>query len=153
MKSSERKQVLVFSMLIILLAQINLHIFASNVRVSMGVLLLPVLVFLHRRIPVLPIAVLAGLGVCLSRALIHSVMRSFELSAFADFYPELVFYVFYGLMFHFHCHRHDYRIPHRRCYAALFLMDYLANLLEMICKAADEETNLKKVLDEAVLVV
>lgn len=134
MKSSERKQVLVFSMLIILLAQINLHIFASNFRVSMGVLLLPVLVFLHRRIPVLPIAVLAGLGVCLSRALIHSVMRSFELSAFADFYPELVFYVFYGLMFHFHCHRHDYRIPHRRCYAALFLMDYLANLLEMICR-------------------
>lgn len=74
---------------------------------------------------------LAGLGVCLSRVLIRSVMRFFELSAFADYSPELVFYFVYGLMFHFYCRRHDYLIPHRHCYVALFLMDYLANLLEM----------------------
>ena len=43
-QSSKRKQTLSFSIFIILLAQINLDIFATNFRVSMGIVLLPILV-------------------------------------------------------------------------------------------------------------
>ena len=53
-QSSKRKQTLSFSIFIILLAQINLNIFASNFRVSMGILLLPILVFLYQKIAVMP---------------------------------------------------------------------------------------------------
>ena len=49
METSDKKQILTFSIFIILLAQINLDIFASNFRVSMGVMLLPVLIFLYQK--------------------------------------------------------------------------------------------------------
>ena len=90
-QSSKRKQTLSFSIFIILLAQINLDIFATNFRVSMGIVLLPILVFLYQRIAVIPTMLLSGAGVYLSRVLIHSVQYGFAAHTLGDFFPELIF--------------------------------------------------------------
>lgn len=133
-KSSPKKQMLSFSIFIILLAQINLDIFASNFRVSMGILLFPILIFLYRQIAVLPITLLAGAGVYLSRVLIHSLQYGFVPHALADFFPELIFYYVYGSIFHLYFRKRDFKLPHKGCYIALFFMDYLANLTELVCR-------------------
>ena len=133
-KPSGRKQILSFSIFIILLAQINLDIFASNFRVSMGILLLPILIFLYQKIPVLPITLLAGSGVYLSRVLIHSLQCGFEAHALLDFFPELIFYYVYGSLFFLYFRKQDYKLPHKGCYVVLFFMDYLANLTELVCR-------------------
>lgn len=133
-KPSGKKQILSFSIFIILLAQINLDIFASNFRVSMGILLLPVLIFLYQRIAVMPVMLLAGAGVYLSRVLIFSLQYGFAAHALLDFFPELIFYYIYGSLFHFYFRKYDFKLPHKGCYIALFFMDYLANLTELICR-------------------
>ena len=133
-KSSPKKQILSFSVFIILLAQINLDIFASNFRVSMGILLLPILIFLYQAIAITPVVLLAGAGVYLSRVLIYSFQYGFAPHALLDFFPELIFYYVYGCLFQLYFRRHDYQLPHRGCYLVLFLMDYLANLTELICR-------------------
>ena len=133
-KSSPQKQIFSFSIFIILLAQINLDIFASNFRVSMGILLLPILIFLYRQIAVLPIILLAGAGVYLSRVLIYSLQYGLAPHTFSDFFPELIFYYVYGSLFHLYFRKHDFKLPHKGCYIALFFMDYLANLTELICR-------------------
>ena len=133
-KSSRKKQILSFSIFIILLAQINLDIFASNFRVSMGILLLPILVFLYQKIAVMPTMLLSGIGVYLSRVLFYSFQYGFAPHSLHDFFPELIFYYVYGGLFEFHFRRHDYKLPHNRCYFALFFMDYLANLTELVCR-------------------
>ena len=133
-QSSKRKQTLSFSIFIILLAQINLDIFASNFRVSMGILLLPILVFLYQKIAVIPTMLLAGTGVYLSRVLIHSLQYRFAPHTLVDFFPELIFYYVYGSLFYLYFRRHDFKLPHRNCYIALFFMDYIANFTELICR-------------------
>ena len=133
-KASGRNQILSFSIFIILLAQINLDIFASNFRVSMGILLLPILIFLYQKILVLPITLLAGSGVYLSRVLIYSLQCGFEAHALLDFFPELIFYYVYGSLFFLYFRKQDYKLPHKGCYVALFFMDYLANLTELVCR-------------------
>ena len=133
-KPSKRKQILSFSIFIILLAQINLDIFASNFRVSMGILLLPILIFLYQKIAVMPIILVAGTGVYLSRVLIYSLQYGFAPHALADFFPELIFYYVYGSLFHLYFRKRDFKLPHSGCYIALFFMDYLANLTELICR-------------------
>jgi two-component system sensor histidine kinase YcbA len=134
MRTSQKKQVLSFSIFIILLAQINLDIFASNFRVSMGVLLLPILIFLYQKIAVLPIVLLSGFGVYLSRVLIHGLQHAFSYQSLLDFFPELIFYYVYGCLFFLYFRKIDYKLPHRQCYLALFFMDYFANLSELICR-------------------
>lgn len=134
MRISQKKQVLSFSIIIILLAQISLDIFASNFRVSMGILLLPILVFLYQKISILPIIVLAGSGVYLSRVLLHALKYEFSYQSLLAFFPELIFYYVYGCLFFLYFRKKDYKLPHKHCYIALFFMDYLANLLELICR-------------------
>ena len=134
MRTSQKKQVLSFSIFIILLAQINLDIFASNFRVSMGILLLPILIFLYQKIAVLPIVLLAGSGVYLSRVLIHGLRHAFSYQSLLDFFPELIFYYVYGCLFFLYFRKMDYKLPHNQCYIALFFMDYFANLSELICR-------------------
>ena len=133
-QSSKRKQTLSFSIFIILLAQINLDIFATNFRVSMGILLLPILVFLYQKIAVIPTILLSGAGVYLSRVLIHSLQYGFAPHTLADFFPELIFYYVYGSLFYLYFRRHDFKLPHRHCYIALFFMDYMANFTELLCR-------------------
>lgn len=133
-KPPRRKQILSFSIFIILLAQVNLDIFASNFRVSMGILLLPILVFLYQKIAIMPTMLLSGVGVYLSRVLIYSLQYGFATHTLADFFPELIFYYVYGSLFHLYFHKHDFKLPHRNCYIALFFMDYLANLTELVCR-------------------
>jgi len=133
-KSSKRKRILSFSIFIILLAQINLDIVASNFRVSMGILLLPILIFLNQSISVVPIISLAGAGVYLSRVLIYSLQYRFAPHVLLDFFPELIFYYVYGSLFNLYFRKHDYKLPHKGCYLALFFMDYLANLTELVCR-------------------
>ena len=132
--ASKRKQILSFSIFIILLAQINLDIFASNFRVSMGILLLPILIFLYKKIAVMPVILLAGAGVYLSRVLLYSLQNEFAANTLWDFFPELIFYYVYGSLFTLHFRKHDYELPHKGCYYVLFFMDYLANLTELICR-------------------
>ena len=134
MNTSPKKQVLSFSIFIILLAQINLDIFASNFRVSMGILLLPILVFLYQKIAVLPIVLLSGAGVYLSRVLIHALQYEFASQSLLDFFPELIFYYVYGYLFFQYFQKREYKLPHKHCYIALFFMDYLANFSELICR-------------------
>ena len=133
-QSSKQKQTLSFSIFIILLAQINLDIFATNFRVSMGIVLLPILIFLYQKIAVIPTVLLSGAGVYLSRVLIHCVQYGFAAHTLGDFFPELIFYYVYGSLFHLYFRRHDFKLPHRNCYIALFFMDYMANFTELICR-------------------
>ena len=132
--TSPKKQILSFSILIVLLAQINLDIFASNFRVSMGILLLPILIFLYQAIAVTPIVLLAGAGVYLSRVLIHSLQYGFAVHSLLDFFPELIFYYVYGGLFQLHFRKHSYKLPHSGCFLALIFMDFLANLTELVCR-------------------
>ena len=134
MKPSQKKQILSFSIFIILLAQISLDIFASNFRVSMGILLLPILIFLYQKIAVIPIMLVAGTGVYLSRVLIYGLQYGFAAHSLADFFPELIFYYVYGSLFTLYFRNHDYKLPHQNCYLVLFSLDYLANLTELIVR-------------------
>ena len=77
-KSSPKKQILSFSIFIILLAQISLDIFASNFRVSMGILLLPILVFLYQKIAIMPTILLAGIGAGVYRDAEDAVKRTYR---------------------------------------------------------------------------
>ena len=134
MRTSQKKQILSFSIFVILLAQISLDIFASNFRVSMGILLLPILIFLYQKISVMPIVLLAGSGVYLSRVLLHGLQYGFSYQSLLDFFPELIFYYVYGCLFFLYFRKKEYKLPHKHCYAALFFMDYFANLSELICR-------------------
>ena len=134
MNTASRKQILTFGIYVILLAQLNVDIFTSNFRVSLGILLLPVLIYLYHEIPVMPIALVSGVGVFVSRVFIQSLRYGFAVGDIPAFFPEFVFYLVYGLLLSGYFRRKEFKMPHPHCYIPLFVMDYLANLSELLCR-------------------
>lgn len=131
---AQKKQILVLSIFIILAAQINFDVFTNHFRVSMGILLFPIFVFLFQKIPLIPITLLSGTGVLLSRVIISSLRYGFVFERFLDFFPELIFYFIYGFASYFYFRANDYKLQSRHCFPILFFMDYTANLFELLCR-------------------
>lgn len=133
---SHKKQVFTLSIFIILAAQINFDVFTSHFRVSMGILLFPIFVFLFQKIPLIPITILSGTGVLLSRVIISSLRYGFTVNTFFDFFPELIFYLIYGFASFFYFKANEYKLQSRHCFPILFLMDYTANFFELLVPSA-----------------
>lgn len=128
------KQPITLSLFIILAARINIDVFTSYFRVSMGILLFPIYILLFQKIPLIPITILSGTGVLLSRTIISGLANGFDLLSFANFFPELIFYLVYGLASYIYFRANDYKIPGKFCYPFLFLIDYAANFAELSCR-------------------
>lgn len=133
-KKMSGKQVGILSLLIVVAAQVNLNLFTNNFLVSTGILLFPVFVYLFQQIPLIPVTLLSGVGVFLSRVFIYGVQYGFCVDHFVDFFPELVFYLIYGLASYVYFRRNHYKLQGRYWPFFFFLMDYGANLAELLLR-------------------
>lgn len=126
------KQIGILSLLIVLAAQVNLDVFTNNFLVSIGILLFPVFVYLFQEIPLIPITLLSGAGVFLSRILIYGIQSGFHTDNVINHFPEVFFYLTYGIASYFYFKHHDYKLQGKRWPAILLVMDYCANLVELL---------------------
>lgn len=126
------KQIGLLSLLIVLAAQVNLDVFTNNFLVSIGILLFPVFVYLFQEIPLIPITLLSGAGVFLSRILIYGLQSGFHMDTVVNHFPEFFFYLTYGMASWFYFKHHDYKLQGKNWPAVLLFMDYGANLVELL---------------------
>lgn len=137
------KQIGLFSLLIVLAAQVNLDVFTNNFLVSIGILLFPVFVYLFQEIPLIPITLLSGVGVFLSRILIYGLQSGFHMDAAINHFPEFFFYLTYGIASWIYFKHHDYKLQGRNWPAVLLFMDYGANLVELLFRLGLDAFTLK----------
>lgn len=128
------KQTLIFSMFILLAAQINFDIFTTYFRVSLGIMMIPILIFLFQRIPIFPVTVLSGVSVWLSRALLSGTQKGFTGQALWNYFPELFFYLVYGFLIWCYFRKKEYKIQGWKSYCFLLLADYCANFFELFLR-------------------
>ena len=133
-RQSRRKQIALFSLLIVLAAQVNLDVFTNNFLVSIGILLFPVFVYLFQEIPLIPITLFSGIGVFLSRFLIYGLQSGFHTEHLMDFFPEFFFYLSYGTASYLYFKRSDYKLQGRNWPLFFLLMDYGANFIELFLR-------------------
>lgn len=135
LSSLPARQILLYSIFIVLAAQINLDVFTNNFRVSIGILLFPVYLFLDEKIPLIPLTFCSAIGVFLSRVVILSFRHGFSVSLFGDSFPECIFYLVYGILsFFYFRHRKGDSLNRFTAYVPLFFMDYAANLCELFVR-------------------
>ena len=134
MQKKNWKQSILFSILIILVAQVNLEIFGSNFRVSLGILMLPILVFLYHKYDLITVTLLAGAGVFFSRLLLETLRSGFSTNVFWNESPEISAYYTYGFLCYFYFRKNHYVFTAKSCYWVLFAADYFANLVELFLR-------------------
>ncbi len=123
--------ILFVSLLVLLGAQVNISLFLSSFRISLGIVVLPLALFFWQDLPLLPLSLCSGVGVSLSRVLLGYLQTGQWAGLLADALPEFLFYVAYGLMLLTYLHWRGKILFRPLDYLCFVAMDYLANLLEL----------------------
>lgn len=124
--------IMLYSLVIILAAQLNINLFVTDFRISVAVICFPAFFFILDSFPLIPVTLCSAAGVFVSRILFYW-FRHGELSDIANVYfPEMIFYLCYGVVLYLYV-----RLPNRkplhinRAFLPLFLIDYGANMIEL----------------------
>ncbi|QSX06363.1 ATP-binding protein [Sedimentibacter sp. zth1] len=133
-----KRKTLLFSILIIIAAQININLNNSDFKIAVAIILFPLFSILFGKFPVLPITLIVAPGVFFSRALYLLVETGSFMDAFTSYGPEISFYFVYGLLTYFYYNLIDYKINKPIYILPLALIDYIANSSEMLFRISND---------------
>ena len=99
MQEKRHPVVVMYTIIIILAAQVNMNLFISNFKISIGIIMFSVFVLLNGKFPIIPVTLLSAAGVYISRVAVYWFNQGSLGTAVLDCFPEMVFYLAYGLLF------------------------------------------------------
>lgn len=134
MKKERAQQLAVCVGLIVFAAQLHVELFDSDILVSMGAVLFAVFAMIWGRYPVLPVALLAAAGNFALRVALHWL--DCGLLDVGRYWPEMVFYAVYGLLFWLYARRISWTVDRAWQLLPLVAVDYGANLAELLCRGS-----------------
>ena len=132
---------LFYSVLVVLTAQINVHLFIRNFVVSAGVIVFALLMLLLDEFAAMPVMFLSATGVMVTRSIAGAgkVLTSAEI--WKTGMPEFVFYIVFGVVIYL---LYNYVYSEGRSWTlfiVLFVPDFAANLAELYIRIGSEMGN------------
>lgn len=125
--------IIFFSLAITLAAQLNINLFITDFKLSVAVICFPAFLFIAQSFPVIPVTVAGAAGVFASRLLLVWLQNGRLSGAVRSYYPEVIFYLCYGLAFYLYTRSlTGRRLDRNRAILPLFAIDYGANLIELL---------------------
>lgn len=126
--------VLLYSLVIAAFAQFRLDILMQYFMVSLGIVLVPLFYVMIEGFPLMPVAVVSGLFVSVSR-LLTDYFGGAEVGAFSTaYFPETFFYIIYAFLLLMYCDSKKRRLDKLPDILALTLVDYVANMMELVLR-------------------
>ena len=131
------KKTFVVTVIVALTSQIYLDIIVSDFKISLGIIFLGIFLFINRKINAIAIGVLAGVSVYLLRVLEFSIGIGIVKDVYINYFPEIFFYTFYGVIFSLLIKRNSsYNI--NKYFIIILFSDYFANLIELYIRVNGE---------------
>lgn len=132
---------LFYSVLVVLTAQINVHLFTQNFVASAGVIVFALLMLLLDEFATMPVMFLSATGVMVTRSIAGAgkVLTSAEI--WKTGMPEFVFYIVFGVVIYL---LYNYVYSEGRSWTlfiVLFVPDFAANLAELYIRIGSEMGN------------
>lgn len=133
MQKRHQTTTLLFSIIIVLAAQVNMNLFISNFKISIGIIMFSVFLLLTGKYPIIPVTLLSAAGVYASRIAVYWFQHAALGTSLQNYFPEMVFYLVYGISFWLYCRSQDYEWS-RFAFPVFFLFDYFSNLTELLLR-------------------
>ena len=126
--------ILLYSLIIAAFAQFRLDILIQYFSVSLGIVLIPLLYIIIDGFPLMPVAVVSGLMVSVSR-MCADYVNSAEVGFFSTAYlPETFFYIIYAFLLAVYCDGVKRKVDRWIDIIPLTFIDYIANMMELVLR-------------------
>lgn len=120
------------------LSQMYLQTNISNLRISLGIVLLPLCYYVKEDIEILNIGVISSVSVYAMRIITYCILTQFQPYEFfygmKEFFPEMFFYIIYFIIFYFVAVRNKKRKHINFLFIACILSDFIGNMTETIIR-------------------
>lgn len=123
------------TLIVIVMAQINIHIFSSTrFLISVAPVCLPAFLYLLDDAEILPVSILSGFGIFGTRVLRDYVTGAGIADVAAQYLPETMFYVVFGIALFIFDRLRSQNIRLRYFIPLVMVIDYGANSLELFAR-------------------
>ena len=132
---------LFYSVLVVLTAQINVHLFTRNFVASAGVIVFALLMLLLDEFAAMPVMFLCATGGMVNRCIACAVKVLTSAEIWKTGMPEFVFYIVFGVVIYL---LYNYVYSEGRSwilFIVLFVPDFAANLAELYIRIGSEMGN------------
>lgn len=138
------KKTAVYSLFIILAAQLSMNLFIADFKISIAIIFLPVFLFLTEDFPLIPVTFCSTAGVFASRAVMFWLRTGSLGGSLPAVLPETAFYMGYGFLLYLYTFFLRDRKISGPCMALPFvLIDYAANFMELYLRLQAASLNIK----------
>ncbi|MDY2814877.1 MAG: ATP-binding protein [Dorea sp.] len=133
-----------YSFIIILAAQLSMNLFIADFKISLAIVCLPLFLFLIDSFQLFPVTFCTAAGVYISRTLIYWFQNGSLKGTVRSYLPETLFYISYGLLlFLYKKLLKDHALERTHAVFPLILIDYFANLTELLVRLGMNAFHLK----------
>lgn len=120
------------------LSQVYLQTNISNLRISLGIVLLPLCYYIKEDIEILNIGIISSVSVYAMRIITYCILTQFQpyefLYGIKEFFPEMFFYIVYFIIFYFSVTRVKKQRYINFLFVVCVLSDFIGNVTEMIIR-------------------
>lgn len=134
------KRMFFVSIMVALASQISIGLMSSNFRVSAGIIFYVIFLFYYEDLKPIPTGILSGIIVNLFRAIMYYITVGNFNSAILSFQIEILFYTFYGIIYHLLTNRYDKKNLNS-LFFILFISDFGANIIELFIRSIISSTS------------
>ena len=139
MSMQEKKQMqersILFSLVIILLAQLNMNLLLADFKISIAAVCYPVFLLLLDNFSYLMVCLGTTIGVLVSRVFVFWMQNGNLRGSVASCFPEVIFYLTYSILVWFYVvYRKKKKISHGEMLIPILFIDYISNFLELLCR-------------------
>lgn len=88
MQKRHQTTTLLFSIIIVLAAQVNMNLFISNFKISIGIIMFSVFLLLTGKYPIIPVTLLSAAGVYASRIAVYWFQHAALGTSLQNYFPR-----------------------------------------------------------------
>lgn len=134
---------IIFGLITVLAAQFNMNLFLNNFKISIGIVTFSVFLFLIDDFPILSVSIFSALGVFFTRFGAFCLQYGFQPKTALTFLPESIFYIVYGFLIYIYSKNRNDILANPSDLIYFIIMDYLANLVELLLRFGLHTFNIK----------
>ena len=128
--------IIAIAAIVAITSQLYFNVFADNFRISLAVIVLPLLVMtVGEDISTIKICLATSVAVFLLRSTIYVVVNDSYQGIFATYMPNAMFYIFYGIIFSILL-PNKFVVSYRRLFVTIITSDFLSNICEICFTSA-----------------
>lgn len=96
---SNTKKLIIISVVVAVFSQAYIDILVSDFRISFAVILFSIFLYLYQDLNAINLGILAGIAVYIWRVIIYAIGDGCYTDVIWSYFPEIFFYILYGIIF------------------------------------------------------